>query len=213
MGAHCGIARPVLEHPSRRSQVRKRMQVGGVPVGGLGSACRKQQHQDRQGPPQGQLVFHDHFANLPLDISATLDGPAFSACRQDRWQRRPRLCVDTHSAFLVKTKGARPAFRGRLHAAAERWVLYQPLLSYLNDTLIRDRYASTLPFFNCTSSFTTSATLRSRKVLLARDRAAAVAFSQDSVLVPMSSITLYTFSAMTSSPLLMEFNHLPAKSY
>ncbi len=66
----------------------------------------------------------------------------------------------------------------------------QPLLSYLNDTLIRDRYASTLPFLSCTSSLTTSATLRSLKVLLARVMAAAVAFSQDSELVPTSSMTL-----------------------
>src|SRR5258707_6153165 len=76
----------------------------------------------------------------------------------------------------------------------------QPLLSYLNDTLIRDRYASTLPFLSCTSSLTTSATLRSLNVLLARVMAAAVAFSQDSVLVPTSSMTLYTFSAMTIPP-------------
>ena len=76
----------------------------------------------------------------------------------------------------------------------------QPLLSYLNDTLIRARYASTLPFLSCTSSLTTSATLKSLKVLLARVMAAAVAFSQDSVLVPTSSMTLYTFSAMTNPP-------------
>src|SRR3990170_7707199 len=46
------------------------------------------------------------------------------------------------------------------------------------------------------SSSTTSAMRRSRSVLDARSTAAAAAFSQESVLVPTSSITLYTLSAM-----------------
>src|SRR6266704_61035 len=46
------------------------------------------------------------------------------------------------------------------------------------------------------SRLTTSATLRSRNDFEARATAAAAAFSHDSVLVPTSSITLYTLSAM-----------------
>src|SRR6266700_5179413 len=46
------------------------------------------------------------------------------------------------------------------------------------------------------SRLTTSATLRSRNDFEARVTAAAAAFSHDSVLVPTSSITLYTLSAM-----------------
>jgi hypothetical protein len=43
---------------------------------------------------------------------------------------------------------------------------------------------------SCRSSFTTSATRRSRSDAPARLTAAAEAFSQDSVLVPISSMTL-----------------------
>src|SRR2546429_5914634 len=51
------------------------------------------------------------------------------------------------------------------------------------------------------SSSTTSATRRSRSDFDAWDTAAAAAFSHDWVLVPMSSTTVYTLSAMTASVL------------
>src|SRR5437868_11134240 len=46
------------------------------------------------------------------------------------------------------------------------------------------------------SSWTTSATRRSRSDLLARSTATLAAFSQESLLVPISSMTLYTLSAI-----------------
>src|SRR5208283_4236979 len=49
------------------------------------------------------------------------------------------------------------------------------------------------------SNWTISATRRSRTVLVALLTAAAAAFSQDSELVPISSITLYTLSATVIS--------------
>src|SRR5512139_3150260 len=49
------------------------------------------------------------------------------------------------------------------------------------------------------SSWTTSAMRRSRKDLAAVSTASAAAFSHDSLLVPTSSITLYTLSAMVTS--------------
>src|SRR6185437_10761132 len=49
---------------------------------------------------------------------------------------------------------------------------------------------------SCTSCWTISATRRSRSVFAALSTATFAAFSQDSVLVPISSITLYTFSAI-----------------
>src|SRR3954451_25490729 len=49
------------------------------------------------------------------------------------------------------------------------------------------------------SCSTTSATLRSRRVLEARSTAAFPALSHDSVLVPIISMTLYKLSAMISS--------------
>src|SRR5438309_4106325 len=52
------------------------------------------------------------------------------------------------------------------------------------------------------SSWTTSAMRRSRSVLAARSTAALAAFSHESVLVPTSSITLYTLSAIAGSFLL-----------
>src|SRR2546427_696663 len=55
------------------------------------------------------------------------------------------------------------------------------------------------------SSWTTSAMRRSRRVFAARSTAALAAFSHESVLVPTSSITLYTLSAIAGSflPLLV----------
>src|ERR1700693_1351352 len=50
-----------------------------------------------------------------------------------------------------------------------------------------------------TSCSTMRATRRSRKVCEALSMAAAAAFSHDSLLVPTSAITLYTFSAMLFS--------------
>src|SRR6185503_2999703 len=59
--------------------------------------------------------------------------------------------------------------------------------------------ASTLPFSICMSSSATSAIRRSRKDCEARSTATAAARSHDSLLVPTSSITLYTLSAMAPS--------------
>src|SRR5258708_13696162 len=64
--------------------------------------------------------------------------------------------------------------------------------SYLNDTLIFARYASTLPSLSWMSSSTTSAPLRSRSVFPARPTAAAAAFSHAPVLAPTGSMALYT---------------------
>src|SRR5215208_8389388 len=63
--------------------------------------------------------------------------------------------------------------------------------SYLNDSFNLTRYDSTFPSsVMFTSCSTTSATRRSRKVSAARSMAALAAFSQESVLVPTSSMTL-----------------------
>src|SRR6056297_69721 len=71
--------------------------------------------------------------------------------------------------------------------------------SYLKETLTFARYATMAPFSRVMSSFETSATRRSRSDDPARSTAAAAARSQDSELVPTSSTTLYTLSAMTCS--------------
>src|SRR5574341_554236 len=55
------------------------------------------------------------------------------------------------------------------------------------------------------SSSTTSATRSSRRVWEARSTAEVAAFSQDSVLVPINSITLYTLSIMVCAPFLCWF--------
>src|SRR5258706_3154432 len=56
-------------------------------------------------------------------------------------------------------------------------------------------YVSDLPASICTSCSTTRAMRRSRKVREASSMAAAVAFSQDSSLVPTSVTILYTLSS------------------
>jgi hypothetical protein len=66
----------------------------------------------------------------------------------------------------------------------------QPPSSYLNDTLTLALYADTLPFSIETSSSETSATRRSRSDCDAVVTALDTACSQDSVLVPTSSMTL-----------------------
>src|SRR5262245_37053910 len=58
------------------------------------------------------------------------------------------------------------------------------------------------------SSVPTSATRRSRSDFDASAMADAAAFSQDSLLVPTSSITLYTLSAIAGPPLDAEPNSL-----
>src|SRR5216684_3491010 len=61
------------------------------------------------------------------------------------------------------------------------------------------------------SSWTTSAMRRSRSVFAARSTAALAAFSHESVLVPTSSITLYTLSAIAGSfPVFLEVVFLAA---
>src|SRR5947207_5414666 len=81
----------------------------------------------------------------------------------------------------------------------DRSVLNEPLevqacsefqLSYLKDSITRARYACTLPSSTFMSSFTISATRRSRSVLAAVSTAFFAASSQDFVLVPITSTTL-----------------------
>src|SRR6266536_6270722 len=64
--------------------------------------------------------------------------------------------------------------------------------SYLKDNCTRARYAVTLPFSTFRSVFTTSATRKSRSVRAAVSTAFRAASSQDFVLVPIISVTLYT---------------------
>src|SRR5258708_5823011 len=64
--------------------------------------------------------------------------------------------------------------------------------SYLKDNCTRARYAVTLPFSTFRSVFTTSATRKSRSVRAAVSTAFLAASSQDFVLVPIISVTLYT---------------------
>src|SRR5439155_17541432 len=70
--------------------------------------------------------------------------------------------------------------------------------SYLKERFRRARYRASLPSSTVTSSLTTSATRRSRSDPAAVSIAAWAAFSHDSVLVPTSSVTRYTLSAMCS---------------
>src|SRR5690348_16694218 len=67
--------------------------------------------------------------------------------------------------------------------------------SYLNESSSLTRYVSGLPASICASCSTTRATRRSRNVRDASSMAAAVARSQDSLLVPTSVTTLYTLSS------------------
>src|SRR3954467_3739986 len=62
--------------------------------------------------------------------------------------------------------------------------------SYLNDTFSLVRNSSTLPSLSCTSCTVTSAMRRSRSDSAARSTAVRAAFSHDSLLVPISSMTL-----------------------
>src|SRR5258708_36546964 len=64
--------------------------------------------------------------------------------------------------------------------------------AYLKDNCTRARYAVTLPFSTFRSVFTTSATRKSRSVRAAVSTAFLAASSQDFVLVPIISVTLYT---------------------
>src|SRR5581483_5115110 len=88
--------------------------------------------------------------------------------------------------------------RGK-RAAAVRGRARRPQSSYLNESFTLARYARTFPSSRCMSSCDTSATRRSRSVFDALATAAAAAFSHESVLVPTSSITLYTLSGMAPS--------------
>src|SRR5690606_22599225 len=63
--------------------------------------------------------------------------------------------------------------------------------SYLNDSFTLARYVWTLPSCSAMSGWTISAIRRSRSDFAACWTAAAAAFSQDSLLEPTSSITLY----------------------
>src|SRR5262249_23344635 len=72
--------------------------------------------------------------------------------------------------------------------------------SYLKESFTLAPNASTLPFSRCMSSCDTSATRRSRSVFDAFSTAAFAAFSQESVLVPTSSMILYTLSAIGRPP-------------
>src|SRR5260370_30890582 len=65
-------------------------------------------------------------------------------------------------------------------------------LSYLKDNCKRVRYSRTLPFSIFTSIFTTSAMRSSRSVLEAVSTAFFSASSQDSALVPITSVIFYT---------------------
>src|SRR5580704_13437601 len=84
----------------------------------------------------------------------------------------------------------------------EKGVQVQSPPSYLKETFTLARYALTFPSSSWRSSSATSAIRRSRNDALALATAALAAFSHDSPLVPTSSMTLYTLSAMTSSSLL-----------
>jgi len=67
-------------------------------------------------------------------------------------------------------------------------------LSYLNESANLVRYATTFPLSIFKSIFVTSATRKSRKLLDAVSTAFLAASSQETLLVPTSSITLYTLS-------------------
>src|SRR5215472_15012902 len=73
---------------------------------------------------------------------------------------------------------------------------YQSAPSYLNESSSLIRYVNGFPASRWMSCSTTRATRRSRRLFDAVVIAAAAAFSQDSVLVPITSITLYTLSTM-----------------
>src|SRR5439155_12699656 len=86
-------------------------------------------------------------------------------------------------------------------------VLAHPL--YLKDNCTRARYAVTLPFSTFRSVFTTSATRKSRSVRAAVSTAFLAASSQDFVLVPIISVTLYTaFVACACFGMLCPFFYL-----
>jgi hypothetical protein len=70
--------------------------------------------------------------------------------------------------------------------------------SYLKDRLSRTRKALIRPSSIVTSCLTTSASRRSRKELAAVSTAVRAASSQDSWLVPMTSVTRYTLMASSS---------------
>src|SRR6266446_4527216 len=81
--------------------------------------------------------------------------------------------------------------------------------SYLKDNCTRARYAVTLPFSTFRSVFTTSATRKSRSVRAAVSTAILAASSQDFVLVPIISVTLYTaFVACACFGMLCPFFYL-----
>ena len=78
--------------------------------------------------------------------------------------------------------------------------------SYLKDSETRARYATTLPSSTFMSSLLTSATRRSRNDFAAVSTALVAASPQDTVLVPMISVTRYTplsdfFFAIVLTPL------------
>src|SRR5437899_9574297 len=81
--------------------------------------------------------------------------------------------------------------------------------SYLKDNCTRARYAVTLPFSTFRSIFTTSATRKSRSVRAAVSTPFRAASSQDFVLVPIISVTLYTaFVACACFGMLCPFFYL-----
>src|SRR5262249_4256846 len=88
----------------------------------------------------------------------------------------------------------RTRYCGAASALGARLDVAQSPPSYLNDTLTLALYALTCPSSICRSSSETSAIRRSRNDLAAWDTATLAAFSQDSSLVPTSSMTLYTLS-------------------
>src|SRR5258708_463815 len=88
-----------------------------------------------------------------------------------------------------------PAQRGRPRPHGRPRRADQEPPSYLNESSSLIRYVSDLPASICTSCSITRAMRRSRNVREASSMAAAVAFSQDSSLVPTSVTTLYTLSS------------------
>src|SRR5206468_6383287 len=109
-----------------------------------------------------------------------------------QWARAFRNVARCNSGRRVADRGGR-VDAGRPRRPLSKQALSSPAHpSYLKDNCTQARYAVTLPFSTFRSVFTTSATRKSRSVRAAVSTAFRAASSQDFVLVPIISVTLYT---------------------
>jgi hypothetical protein len=125
------------------------------------------------------------FSNYP-PIAVVVDRSGVRVA--DHWRRIVGKHIGHGRQVANVSRLGKPPSRLNAMPTAQRAAISVQEPSYLNDSLTFARYASTFPFASsCRSSSTISATRRSRRDLEACSTALAAAFSQDSLLVPISS--------------------------